>query len=192
MDDPYCWQGTLCLKNRLGIRNADELAVAEARIVSIRDVELATGILPGEYNLQHFREFHWNLFRDIYDWAGNTRTVNMSKSRTTFARWQFVDKTMSDILSGLENDGWLHGRSRQSFIERLAYYYGEINACHPFREGNGRTQRAFLRQLSAAAGWCLDWSALSRDDNIEASRQSWQSDNRELLISVLEPVVIAY
>ena len=118
--------------------------------------------------------------------------MDISKPGSRFAHWRFVDEILSTILGELENDGWLHGRSRASFVERLAYYYGEINACHPFREGNGRTQRAFLRQLSAAANWRLDWSALSREDNIEASQLSLQSGNRELLKRVLDPVVIAY
>lgn len=192
MDDPYCWPGTACLKNKLGITDSARLRDVEHRIVSVRETELAAEIFPGEYNLQHFKEFHWSLFRDLYDWAGETRIVDIEKPGARFAHWRHVDEYLSTILGKLDNDGWLHGRSRPSFIERLAYYYGEINACHPFREGNGRTQRAFLRQLSASANWRLDWSALGREDNIEASRASLQSDDRELLMRVLDPVVTAY
>jgi cell filamentation protein, protein adenylyltransferase len=191
-NDSYCWPGTACLKNKLGIKEAARLTVAEARIVSARETELAREILPGEYNLQHFKEFHWSLFRDVYDWAGETRYVDIAKPGARFAHWRFVDEIISTILGQLENDSWLHGRSRESFVKRLAYYYGEINVCHPFREGNGRTQRAFLRQLSASANWRLDWSALIREDNIEASRLSLQSGNCELLIRVLDRVVVAY
>jgi cell filamentation protein len=89
----------------------------------------------------------------------------------------------------LERDNWFLGLRRPKFIELLAYYYGEINARHPFREGNGRTQRAFLRQLSAAAGWRLDWSALSKEDNITASSNNFHTAGTEHLIRVLEPVV---
>lgn len=192
VNDPYCWPGTSCLRNKLGIKESVRLAESESRIVSVRETELAQEILPGEYNLQHFKQFHCNLFLDLYDWAGETRYVDIEKPGARFAHWRYVDENLSAILGKLEHDGWLHGRSRRSFIERLAYYYSEINACHPFREGNGRTQRAFLRQLSAAANWRLDWSALSHEENIEASRVSLQSDNRELLMKVLDPVVIQY
>jgi cell filamentation protein len=180
------------LNNALDIKDATRLAIVEARIVSVRETQLGREIIPGEYNLQHFKDFHRSLFGDLYEWAGETRRVDIAKPGARFAHWRFVDEVLSTILGQLENDGWLHGYSRDFFLKRLAYYYGEINACHPFREGNGRTQRAFLRQLSAAANWRLDWSALSHEDNIEASRINLQSGNREALIRVLDRVVTAY
>lgn len=93
------------------------------------------------------------------------------------------------MLTKLERDDWLTGRTRVAFVERLAYYYGELNVCHPFREGNGRTIRAFLRQLAAAAGWFLDWSELNRGDNITASEHSLLTGQHDRLIAVLEQVV---
>lgn len=187
--DPYCLPNG-CLRNKLGITDPEKLTEVEARIVSVRDVELATQVLPGEYNLDHYLRFHHMLFRDIYDWAGTTRTVNIAKgTEIPFAPWQFVDDQVSAILNELEYDRWLIGRTQESFLSRLAHYYGELNARHPFREGNGRTLRAFLRQLAAAAGWRLDWSALSREDNITASRHNFVTANPGQLIDVLRPVV---
>jgi cell filamentation protein len=187
--DPYCLPNG-CLRNKLGITDADALAQIEARIVSARDVELATQSLPGEYNLEHYLRFHGSLFGDVYDWAGKTRTVNISKGpEVLFAQWQFVADQVSAVLSELENDRWLIGRSQEAFLPRLAYFYGELNARHPFREGNGRTLRAFLRQLSAAAGWRLDWSALRREANINASRHNLITASVDQLVDVLRPVV---
>jgi cell filamentation protein len=140
--------------------------------------------------LQHLQQFHHELFQDIYDWAGKTRTVDISKGASRFGTWQYVDEQASTILSNLEPDSWLIGRKRETFIERLAYYYGELNAIHPFREGNGRAIRAFLRQLSAGAGWRLDWSALNRGDNIAASRHSFHTATYAELVKVLGPVVV--
>jgi cell filamentation protein len=128
------------------------LARAEARIVSVREVEIATTTLPGEYNLEHYQRFHHALFRDVYDWAGQLRAVNIIKGDAQFGAAQFLAEQMSSVLAELERDKWLVGRPRAYFLDKLAYYYGELNARHPFREGNGRTLRAFLRQLSAAAG----------------------------------------
>ena len=153
MNDPYCWPGTACLRNRLGIKDAASLAVAEARIVSVWEIMLAREILPGEYNLQHLKEFHRNLFGDVYEWAGETRSVDISKPGVRFAHWRFVDEYLSTVLGELENDGWLHGRSRQSFVERLAYYYNEINACHPFRkETAGRSGPSCINFLQLLTG----------------------------------------
>ncbi|GLY54479.1 Fic family protein [Lentzea sp. NBRC 102530] len=190
MSDPYLIPGTDCLANKLGLADPDKLREIEARLVSIRDVQLARETLPGEYNLTHLQAFHRALFQDVYHWAGEIRTVNISKQRSMFAAWQFVEDQTSAVLARLEDDNWLIGASREHFIERLAYYYGELNVCHPFREGNGRAQRAFLRQLSAAAGWRLDWSALNKAGNVAASEQALLAADFALMQHVLEPVVV--
>lgn len=190
MTDPYLVPGTKCLGNKLGFTDPAELRDVEARLVSIRDVELARETLPGEYNLTHLQAFHRALFRDVYSWAGEIRTVNISKDRSMFAVWQFVEDATSSLLARLQDDRWLIGASRDHFVERLAFYYGELNVCHPFREGNGRTQRAFLRQLSAAAGWRLDWSALNRADNVAASELVLLKADFSLMQQVLGPVVV--
>jgi len=181
--------GGNCLANKLGLSDPDELRIAEGRIVSIRDTALAREILPGEYNLEHLQAFHRMLFGDVYPWAGKTRTVNIAKDGDMFCRWQFVEDQVSAVLARLEDENWLIGLKRPKFLELLADFYGEINVRHPFREGNGRTQRAFLRQLAAAAGWRLDWSALNKDDNTAASRENLLKADSNLLMKVLDPVV---
>lgn len=188
MTDPYTWSDG-CLRNKLDIRDRRVLAVIEARIVTVRDAVLARETLPGEYNLEHLQRFHYELFRDVYDWAGETRTVDIAKVDVQFCHWRFVAEQTTALLAQLEDDNWLTGKSRDAFMDRLAYYYGELNARHPFREGNGRAQRAFLRQLAAAAGWRLDWSALDGEANIMASQHSWRTADHSPLRAVLEPVV---
>ncbi|MCE7006178.1 Fic family protein [Kibdelosporangium philippinense] len=160
------------------------------RIVSIRDVELARSVLPDEYNSEHLQAFHRHLFQDVFDWAGQFRTVDISKDGARFAHYAFLDDQVSEVLARLEADDWLTGLSRERFVARLAFYYGEINARHPFREGNGRTQRAFLRQLSASAGWHLDWSELNKANNIEASRRNLVAADTSMLVDVLTRVVV--
>jgi cell filamentation protein len=187
--DPYCLPGGECLRNKLGITDAAALKEIEARIVSIRDVEIARSALPGEYNSEHLQSFHKQLFQDIYDWAGEFRTVDIGKGGVFFANVTFLDDEVSQVLAQLERDDWLTGLRRESFVQKLAYYYGELNARHPFREGNGRTQRAFLRQLAASAGWRLDWSELNKADNIEASKRNLLAADTKMLVSVLDPVV---
>lgn len=187
--DPNLWPGTECLRNKLGLTDPEKLAEFEKSIVTSRDVELIRETIPGEYNFQHLQQFHWSLFRDVYDWAGQTRTVNIQKDGLQFGSWQYLDDEVSAVLSRLAADRWLIGLARRAFIDKLAYYYGELNVRHPFREGNGRTQRAFLRQLSAAAGWQLDWSDLNEEDNIAASQQNLITASHTQLAKVLDPVV---
>jgi cell filamentation protein len=190
VSDPYSIPGAGCLKNKLGIDDPGVLRELEAKIVSIRDVEIARSILPGEYNSEHLQAFHRHLFQDVYAWAGRFRTVDIGKGGAFFASCNFLEDQVSSVLGQLEHDSWLTGLQRENFIRKLAYYYGELNARHPFREGNGRTQRAFLRQLAASAGWRLDWSELSESDNIEASRRSLVAADVSMLVDVLEPVVV--
>jgi cell filamentation protein len=187
--DPYCWPENDCLLNKLGIRDPEKLRRVEARIVAVRDVQIATATIPGEYGLEHLKEFHGRLFGDVYEWAGATRTVDISKPGAKFCHWRYVDEQIDAVLSELGQEGCLIGFAQRHFVERLAHYYGEINAVHPFREGNGRTQRAFLRQLAAAAGWRLNWSALDRATHEGACRANLHTGEAKPLIEVLTPVV---
>jgi cell filamentation protein len=188
--DPYVIPGSECLQNLLGLTDANGLRTVEARIISIRDVELARTVLPGEYNLAHLQAFHRHLFQDVYSWAGQLRTVDIAKDGLRFGNWKFVDEQVSAVLAKLEDDNWLASLPRETFVVKLAFYYGEINAVHPFREGNGRAQRAFLRQLSAAAGWHLDWSELNKSDNVMASRHNLRTATTDQLARVIAPVVV--
>jgi cell filamentation protein len=187
--DPYCWPGTDCLENKLGIRDAESLAAVEFRLVSIRDVQAAQVSIPGNFGMTHLQDFHRFPFRDVYIWAGQARSVDISKPGGHFCHWRYLDDQVSSVLAGLADDGYLVGLNRETFINALAHYYGELNVCHPFREGNGRTLRAFLRQLSAAAGYQTDWSELDKASNVEACRIHLNTADLSMLISVLNPVV---
>ncbi|HTF09636.1 MAG TPA: Fic family protein [Asanoa sp.] len=135
------------------------------------------------------RANHELLFRDVYGWAGQARTVDISKPGVYFCNWRFVEDEVTAVLDRLKDDGFLAGVRIVEFTSSLAHYYGELNVRHPFREGNGRAIRAFLRQLGAAAGYRLDWSELSRDDNISACQDHYQTGNTAELVKVLQPVV---
>jgi cell filamentation protein len=123
--DPYCWPGTGCLKNRLMIADPERFRVVEARIVAGRDVLIARNTLPGEYNLEHYKAFHRELFQDVYDWAGELRTVNIHKPGSTFAHWQFVDEQMSSVLHRLvETESLLLGRTKELHIRSCVLVRG--------------------------------------------------------------------
>ncbi|MEU8257672.1 Fic family protein [Micromonospora inaquosa] len=158
-------------------------------MTSIREVQASRMMIPGSYGLDHLQAFHRKLFCDLYDWAGQTRTVDISKPGARFCHWRYIDDQVSTILSGLSKDGFLLGLKHEAFVETLAHYYGELNVCHPFREGNGRTTRSFLRQLGAAAGFLLDWSELNEADNIAACHDHLTTTDKSMLVTVLRPVV---
>jgi cell filamentation protein len=178
-EDPYLDPLSGILRNRLGIRDPERLAAAEAGLTYAALADLGVRTVPGCYDLAHLCTFHREIFGDIYPWAGEIRAVNLAKSQL-FCLAQHVDTYAADVFTALGRERCLQGLPRDRFVERATHYLAEINALHPFREGNGRTQRAFLRQLSREAGWPIDWSGLDPDRNIDAAVSSMRGDNRPL------------
>lgn len=82
--DPYCWPGSNVLRNLLGLRTAAELTEAEYDFTLERRVELDKEPILGDFDLDHLRAIHHHLFQDIFDWAGELRTVDISKEDSNF------------------------------------------------------------------------------------------------------------
>ncbi len=179
-EDPYVYPGTSVLRNRLDVRDGEELARREAIATALRLAQLRERPVPGRYDLQHLQAFHRNIFGDIYAWAGETRTVAITKAKSPFALPEHVAGYLNGVLAELPAENYLRDLSRDRTVERLTHYYAEINAAHPFREGNGRTQRAFLGQLAKEAGYRLAWERADPERNIDASRASLHGDDRAL------------
>lgn len=146
--------------------------------------------LLGNYDVAHLRAFHRRIFGDIYEWAGELRSVAIAKDDSVFALPQHLETYLTRVFDELRRENVLCGLSREQFLDRLTHYHAELNAAHPFREGNGRTQRAFLGQLARHPGFTLAWQRLERERNIETARASHRGDNsplHELLDELLEP-----
>jgi cell filamentation protein len=188
--DPYLYPGTfVLLKNLRDIRNHDGLAEFEAESTSRRIIELARAPLQGDFDSLHLRAIHRYLFQDVFDWAGQFRVVNISKDGHLFGAAAFIEPALIDVLQRLPGERYLRGMDRESFLQRAAFYLGEINAIHPFREGNGRTQREFIRSLGLQAGFPIDWSRISREEMIAASRSSFQTGDSSGLASLLRAIL---
>jgi cell filamentation protein len=179
-DDPYVYSGTSVLRNRFGIRDAAELAQREAGLTTIRIAELERRFIPGDYDTAHLQAVHRKIFGDLYPWAGELRTVKIAKGESMFALPQHVASYLVGVLSDLANEDRLRGLDRADFVTRLAHYFAELNAVHPFREGNGRTQRAFLSQIATEGGHPIDWTGLDSDSNVKVSRASHHGDDEPL------------
>jgi cell filamentation protein len=167
-EDPYSDPVTGVLHNKLGLRTATELEAAEREITHAALILLGESPVSPGYDLLHLREIHKRIFGDIYEWAGRIRTVAIAKT-ATFCLPEYIDSSAAVIFGQLRDEDCLRGLRREAFVGRLAYYLGEVNALHPFREGNGRTQRAFFGQLARDAGYALAWQHLDAARNVEAS-----------------------
>ena len=174
--DPYSDSATGVLLNKLGLTTAAELAAAEREITHAALILLRESPVRASYDLPHLCEIHRRIFGDIYDWAGQIRTVTISKG-TLFCLPQYIEAAAAEIFGHLRKENFLQDLTREEFLDRLAYYLGEVNAVHPFREGNGRAQRALFEQLAANAGCTLNWQYLDADRNIAASVAIMQGDS---------------
>ncbi|HZM81304.1 MAG TPA: Fic family protein [Candidatus Limnocylindrales bacterium] len=173
--DRYVDPTTGVLLNRLGITDAEKLRQVVADISAARLDELAARPLRGLYDLTHLRAFHKRIFGDVYPWAGQIRTVQIFKD-TGFCLPQNIESYAATEFAKLARENYLRGLARDEFTKRLAYYHAEVNEIHPFREGNGRAQRAFLWQLASEAGYDLDWTAVEAEDNINAAMAAHKGD----------------
>lgn len=189
MIDPYLDPSTGLLRNKRGISAAGELAQVEADLAAIRDSELAAAALPGHYDLEHLCEFHRRLFGDLYPWAGQVRTVDLAKGSSRFCLVFVLHQfAIGEVFPKIAAYDYLRGLDHAELVDKLAETLGDVNALHPFREGNGRAQRAFFRQMLGAAGWKIDWSALDPQTNIAASAASI-SGNLGPLKGALAPLI---
>jgi cell filamentation protein len=177
--DPCLDLGSGVLRNRLGITDPDELRQVEATLTASRIYDLNRVPLPGAYDLAHLQAFHRRIFGDVYDWAGELRTVAIGRG-TAFCRPEHLAGDAEELFAWLARSAYLTGLDRDAFVDALTELLSDLNALHPFREGNGRTQRAFLAQLARDAGHPVRWSAMDPQENVAASRASHTGDDAPL------------
>lgn len=183
MTDPYIGPDGVLL-NRLGITDPAELQTAEADITAARLIALGRLRIGGDYDLDHLRAFHRFIFADIYAWAGELRTVDIAKY-DAFCRCAHLGGYAGEVFGNLKAAKWPTDPDRDVFIVGLAEAYADINALHPFREGNGRAQRAFVQQFAASVGRPLTWAGLDAEQNEAASIAGFRGD-LEPLVTMLD------
>lgn len=184
-DDRYVYSGTDVLVNLFGIRDWGELSAVERSLSGVRYAELEESPIEGGFDLDHLCAIHEHLFGDIYPWAGKVRTKGfISKGNSLFCSPEFILPYSEDLFAKLKAENYLTDLDRGSFIHRLAFYIAEINALHPFREGNGRAQRAFANQLARHAGWELNFGEIDPDELRDAYIESMHvsADHLERLL----------
>ncbi|MDD9150484.1 Fic family protein [Sporolactobacillus sp. CQH2019] len=169
----YCYPGTDVLINKLNIRDQNRLDASERKLSGIRLMELIKNpVADQKWNLVHLKTIHRHIFQDIYPFAGALRTEQISKGNFRFASPLYIGSEADRIFQALKKEQYLTGLRKNNMCERMAYYFSEINVLHPFREGNGRTEREFLRTLVLKNGYTLDFKKISRSELLKASERS--------------------
>ena len=184
-DDPYCYPGTAILRNRFDLRGAATLEALETELTSARAEE---PLPEGELNAAHYKAIHHHLFQDVYEWAGEIRTIRVSKADSHFCYPEYIDTELGKLFKWFASTDHLRGLSVDDFVEKAASLLATLNVIHAFREGNGRTQLSFLLMVAENAGHSLDFVDLDPAAMLYAMIRSFYGDEvplRELLRSCI-------
>lgn len=185
-DDPYCYPGTTVLKNLLDIQDQDTLEAFEVEISTLRAEE---PLPDGDFDAAHYCGVHHHLFQDVYDWAGRYRTVRTSKGGNAFCYPEHISTQMDALFRGLRGGDVFVDLSSSAFLQKIACFLGELNAIHPFREGNGRSQMAFIGLIGATFAHPFALERLNRDTFLSAMIASYFG-NREPLADELKNLLV--
>jgi len=183
--DRYLDDETGVLKNIRNISDAALLEEYESEYAALRAFELSQKPIPGHFDLDHLRAIHCHLFKDVYAWAGEIRDVDIAKEQSLFAHHTYIESAAKTVFEHLAAENYLSGLDAEAFSERAAYYLGELNALHAFREGNGRTQREFINHLAYKNGYAIAWAGIDRERMLEASIESFQTGDSSKLKALI-------
>ena len=171
-DSIYCYKGSNVLINKLNIHDNKILKQAEEKIVAAKLFILRQNTMIKNFDVNHFKGIHKFLFEDIYPFAGKFRTENIAKGFFSFAEWEFIEDELSNLLKKLNESNNLKNLKRDEFVKAIAYYLSELNVLHPFREGNGRTIREFIRELGYVNDYLFDLQKIEPKDFLNACIKS--------------------
>jgi len=171
--DPYLDPQTGLLRNLVGAESKSALDAAEGALAFTRGMQLMDHPPKATGDLDELQAIHRQLFQDVYEWAGQLRTIDLRKNAPGaeyFLPVSMIERASVFAAGELRSENMLRGLGRAQFVERLAYHYDAFNYIHPFREGNGRTQRVLWNRIARDAGWQLDWRSVHGSVNDHASR----------------------
>lgn len=133
---------------------------------------------------------HRVLFRAVYSWAGAVREVDLSKRGSRFASWRLIEQEGAKLSAMRAGERWLAELPTDRFVERIAWYMGELNVLHPFRDGNGRALREYVRNLAERVGHPLTWKGVPTDKILAASVATFRDDIALLSTSLQRQIEI--
>jgi fido (protein-threonine AMPylation protein) len=200
-DDPYLIPGTYTLKNTLGITDRDRLFSVEVQLFTARQDQLRLNPIKGEYDYTHLQAIHKHLFQDIYEWAGQPRTIGIQKVEPILEgasvmyphpddRLDSLSQRAEMVFRELAKDNHLKGiKDPDQYAEKLAHHMAEIWEAHPFREGNTRATLSFINQLSHDAGYPLPDRIAKNPVEFRNALVLYSQDRREPLQEIMKEAV---
>ena len=171
-----CYDGTFVLINKLDIRSQEELDNVEQTITAINAAEIEELQEFVNVDFNYYKNLHYRIFGDLYEWAGKVREINISKKTTYFCRYDDIEPLAEKCFARLKKMNFFADLPFDKFIEELTELYCTLNFYHPFREGNGRVQRLFLTLLIRNAGYDINFADIDADELMVATIKSVTGD----------------
>ena len=187
--DRYVYPGTDVLINKFGCRDAQKLKEIEILSTGGNLAWLQLHPIDGKFDFKHLRDIHYAIFQDLYDWAGQTREVDIDKNNL-FCRAQYINEYAKTVFKDFFPACSSVKDKKSEFIQTLASHYADMNALHPFREGNGRAQREFTRELCLKCGYVFDLTRTTHQEMLSASILSFNQGDNSGLIAIFSKCII--
>ena len=187
--DIYSYPDENILINKFDCHDKEKFSELEAIISGYALLNLQLHPIKGQFGFAHLKKIHHAIFKDIYDWAGKPRTIDIGKGNL-FCRAQFIDSYAKTVFEKFYTDCDAAKNNKSDFIKTLAMYYSDMNALHPFREGNGRAQREFARELCLKCGYMLDLTMTNHKEMLDAGIASFNTADVDGFITIFERCII--
>ena len=182
-DFKYCYPNSNVLINKFNIEDSRRLYDAELKYTLLRIRELQDNPIKGYFDFDHLKAIHKYIFQDVYDWAGQVRTVEIGKGNL-FCTTPYIESYASSVFDKYYSQCHDTKDNISDFIEAFASNYADVNALHPFREGNGRAQREFARQICLEFGYSFSLTHTTHKEMLEASIVSFNKGDNSKLIKI--------
>ncbi|MGB3383911.1 MAG: Fic family protein [Marinomonas sp.] len=165
--DPYTYPNSNTLVNKLHIKDEKQLCELENQLstLALADIDFT----PAPYSFSHLCSLHKALFGELYNWAGEPRSIAISKLDTRFCQPEFIEREADKLFSQMQKKSFFEELDFGCLCTEMAELYIELNMVHPFREGNGRAQRLLFEHLAIHCGYNLSFEAISKEQWIEAN-----------------------
>lgn len=175
----YTYKGTNILVNKLDINDKRKLERYEKKMVAFKLATIHEVEFPNVFDEKRLKFIHNYLFCDVYDFAGMYRLENIIKENFVFSQYEYIEDNMKKIVNQINIDE-LKKLPFNEFIKKISYLMTELNVIHPFREGNGRAIREFIRELLKECGYDIDFSEIDYDDILKASKEAILDDSFQI------------
>lgn len=175
----YTYKGTDVLVNKLDIKDEKKLEKYERKMVAFKLATINEVEFPKVFDEKRLKFIHSYLFCDVYDFAGMYRLENIIKENFVFSQYEYIEENLKSVMSKINLEEFKK-MNLDEFIKMISYLMTELNVIHPFREGNGRAIREFIRELMLECGYEIDFSKIEYDEVIKASKEAILDDTYQI------------